>query len=111
MRLVGRRLGWEGARAPEDLGPGSDWPGGGSSPHFTGEQTEARRGEGKPAPGLAGWSQGPGEACVAGSLLEVTSPWLSILPKLCDLARGWQSCDRPPLHLLGPGPERPPARR
>lgn len=32
MRLVGRSLGWEGARAPEDLGPGSDWPGGGLFP-------------------------------------------------------------------------------
>lgn len=29
---MGRRLGWEGARAPEDLGPGSDWPGGGALP-------------------------------------------------------------------------------
>lgn len=60
----------------------------GSSPDFTGEQTEGGKGH-LPQTRRTGVS-GPREACAVGTLLGVTSQWLSILLKLCDLAQGWR---------------------
>lgn len=78
----------------------------GSSLHFTGEQTEARRGEGTLAPDPADRSlRALGSLCcghLAGSHITVAVHLL----KLCDLdlAWGWRGGNRPPLHPVRLGP-------
>lgn len=93
MGWEAERLGWKGAQGPQRT-----WAAQGaleviglergSSPDFTGKQTEVGKGH---LPKLGGLeSQGPGKPVLLGTSLGVHPQWLSILLKLCDLAQGWQ---------------------